>query len=259
MNRLRIDPRFAPTLAALHLDSFAAVTAFFDAGQSAGVRDAVTVKPRLLRADATVTLAVYYKEYRYARPACSFIGRASKARCEYDNYARLAQLGIPVPARVAYGEDRDIIGRLRCAFIITEAVPNAQSLTQFVDEAGSACRRRIARQLAALTRRIHQAGFFHHDLVWRNILVTCVPSEEPQLWWIDCPRGGFVHWPPARRRRQLKDLASLDKSAARYCSRGERLRFLQDYLERPVIDGTVRRLARAVLAYRRRRWADETV
>ena len=53
-------------------------------------------------------------------------------------------------------------------------------------------RRNVIRQLAEMTRRIHDSHFFHHDLVWRNVLVTGFPFAPARLWWIDCPRGAVA-------------------------------------------------------------------
>src|SRR5882672_3848106 len=134
-----------------------------------------------------------------------------------------------MPGKV--GELRDVLGRLCRAFVITEAIPRSWTLPQFVEEfcpnretaESQELRDGLCRQMATLVRRIHDAGFFHHDLVWRNILVTWTPPDAPKVWWIDCPRGGFSR----QRRRQIKDLASLGKMAAKHCSNAERLEFLK--------------------------------
>jgi tRNA A-37 threonylcarbamoyl transferase component Bud32 len=115
----------------------------------------------------------------------------------------------------------------------------------------------LRRQLAAMTQRMHAAGFYHHDLVWRNILVTWNPPQEPKLWWIDCPRGQFDRWSPRRRRRGLKDLASLDKSAVKFCTLGERVAFVRDYLGRRRLDDAAKQFLRAVRDYRRDRWPED--
>jgi hypothetical protein len=105
-----------------------------------------------------------------------------------------------------------------------------------------------------MTRTIHEAGFFHHDLVWRNVVAT-FERGTPKVWWIDCPSGGFVRW--GRHRRRLKDLASLDKLASKHCTRGERLRFLGLYLGQPASAEATQRLARQILDYRRTRWPED--
>jgi tRNA A-37 threonylcarbamoyl transferase component Bud32 len=207
---------------------------------------------------------VFFKQYVYPTPAWTFVGRRSKARREFDNYAALQRMDIPCAQALACGELRDRLGRLRRAFILTRAVPEAQTLIEFVQtrcperdtEASRKLRREIITQLAPMVGRIHEGNFFHNDLVWRNILITCPPQGAPEVWWIDCPRGGFalLH----RRRLLVKDLALLDKEGARRCSRAERLAFVKAYLGRSRLDAEVKRLAKAVLSYKQRRWRDET-
>ena len=132
-----------------------------------------------------------------------------------------------------------------------------QSVAARENAAAKALRQSLLHQLAGMTRRAHDAGFFHQDLKWRNLLVTHTPRMEPQLWWIDCPRGRFDRWSPWRARRGLKDLASLDKVAARVCTRSERAAFARDYLGRTSLDAEVRNLIRATLEDRRTRWPED--
>lgn len=204
-------------------------------------------------------LDVFYKQYEFARPAWKFIGRPSKARCEFQNYATFARLNIRCAEPIACGEDRDALGRLRRAFIVTRAIPSAQTLVEFWSERRAPRRERIAliEQLARWTQRIHNESFFHHDLVWRNILANRDGKGSPQLWWIDCPRGSFNTWSPLRSRKQLKDLASLDKSAAKFCTRTERLRFVKIYLDITRLTDAAKKLIRDELAYRKSRWPED--
>lgn len=250
MESLQIDERAHGWLDKLGLKSCSAIIDYFVPEQP--LTSTVVVKPRTVDGRE-----VFFKLYNYTTPAWRFLGRRSKAACEFDNYAAFESIGIPTARRVAYGEIRDGIGRLRRAFVITEAIRRAWTLPHFVDEfcpnrstaESGQLRDGLCRQMATLTRRIHDAGFFHHDLVWRNILVTWTPPDAPKMWWIDCPRGGFSR----RRRRQLKDLASLDKMASKHCSKAERLEFLKTYA------GTddVEQLAREVRAYRQKRWPND--
>lgn len=254
MESLLTDPRADNWLKSLNLTSAGAIARYFAPAEPV-VRTTVIVTPRTVALPDKTTRDVFYKLYEYAAPTWHFWGRRSKARCEFDNYAAFEELKIPTAQRVACGEMRDVLGRLSRAFIVTEAIPRAWPLPQFVGEfcpnrAASESRQLrdgLCRQMAALTRRMHDANFFHHDLVWRNILVTWTPPEEPKLWWIDCPRGGFSR----QRRRQIKDLASLDKMASKLCTRAERLTFLKAY------GGDTKPLAREVLAYRKKRWPNE--
>ena len=65
----------------------------------------------------------------------------------------------------------------------------------------------------------------------------------------------LVLW--SRERKRLRDLASLDKSAVKFCSRVERLRFLLRYAGKRCLDDEAKKLARACLDYRRRRWPED--
>lgn len=259
---LEINPSYQADFARLGWDSFAALSKHF-------LREATPSRTtvRVQRGEAVLSngqcLDLFYKQYDYVPPSWKFLGRASKARCEVRNYAVFAGLGIPCAQPVAWGEEFDRLGRLRRALIITRAIAGARTLVEFWRELtkvevgpGWAIRRKLGQQLAAMTRRLHDAQFHHRDLVWRNILVTAEEPTEPKLWWIDCPRGGTSWWPWPQQRQRVKDLASLDKSAVQCCTRAERLGFVKAYLQRSRLDAETKALAKAVLRYRRRRWPD---
>lgn len=261
---LMIDAAFEPAFAHLGLRSFAAISKFFLGNEQPG-RAKVVVRPATLPQPRGEPLAVYYKHYQPLQAKWEFVGRRSKARCEFENYAVFKRLGLPAPERVAFGEERDALGRLLRTFIITRAIPDALTLIDFVRKRcpnrhtpeARRLRDSLCRQVAELTRRIHSAGFFHRDLVWRNILVTWRPPAAPQVWWIDCPRGGFVRWPFLRAGPRLRDLASLDKLASRWCSATERVRFAKLYLGRQHLDAAAKELIRDELRYRKDRWPED--
>jgi len=260
MELLRVDSRHQSLFQQLGWHSCAHFLARFGVANSACGRG-VLVKAGSLPHPGAAPLPVFFKVYRFDRPSWRFWLRASKARREFDNYAIFEQLGIRCAQRVACGEMRDRLGRLRVAFILTVAIPAAVTLEVHVrqlrgspPDTSRTERDALRRQLADMTRRIHDAGFFHNDLYWRNVLVTHAPDSSPTLWWIDCPRGRRPGWLAGRRRRRIKDLAALDVSAAELCSRTERLRFLEEYLSLDKLDAYVRQLAHEILEYRRRRW-----
>jgi tRNA A-37 threonylcarbamoyl transferase component Bud32 len=258
---LIVDRAFQQRFEELDLDSAAAVLRFL--GGDAIDGNNTVVAPSTLRFRDGSVEQVFFKQYIFPSPAWAFIGRRSKARREYENYAAFRRMDLPCPQAVACGELRDALGRLRRAFILTRAIPDAQTLIEFFQ---SRCLSRatldsrklrldVITRFAPMVSRMHGRNFFHNDLVWRNILVTCPPQGTPGLWWIDCPRGRFV-W-MKRRRLQLKDLAALDKQASRNCSRAERLTFVKAYLGKTRLDVEAKRLAKKILAYKRSRWRDE--
>src|SRR5438309_10458873 len=106
MESLQTDPRSRDWLTAIKLDSCAAIVKFFALPESP-LTNTVIVIPRTLQLPDQSTRSVFYKLYEYASPSWKFLGRRSKARCEFDNYAAFEKLGIPTARRVACGEVRD--------------------------------------------------------------------------------------------------------------------------------------------------------
>jgi tRNA A-37 threonylcarbamoyl transferase component Bud32 len=184
-----------------------------------------------------ITLAggrvIYYKRYDYRRrwkAASQFWLRPSKAAVEKWGYQRYQACGVAVPLTVAYGESR-FLGLLRAAFIITEEVPDAISLDDFVaaDLPGVEADLRISSMNAFAGRLIesiskaHAACMFHYDLKWRNILVQR-RGEEYYPVFIDCPRA-FVSC--LRRGYGVNtDMSALARLAVSYLTLTQRYRFL---------------------------------
>jgi tRNA A-37 threonylcarbamoyl transferase component Bud32 len=258
---LIVEPAFRRRFEELALTSAAAVVNHLG-GDNIRRRGVLIAQTTLRFADGS-SEEVFFKQYLYPAPAWTFVGRRSKARREFENYAAFRRMDIPCAQALACGELRDRLGRLRRAFILTRAIPKAQTMVEFVQTrcperaivTSRKLRLEIITRLASMVARIHRVAFFHCDLVWRNILITHPAQGMPELWWIDCPRGRVARI--ARRRLRLKDLAALDKEAARRCSRAERLVFVKAYLGKKRLDAEAKKLAREVLAYKQRRWRDE--
>lgn len=261
---LLIDDAFRPHFSATARKNAREMITTLGATAPAG-RTTVIVRQQSLMLGSSGEVPVFFKTYEYPPKSFEFWGRPSKARREFLNYEAFVRLGVACAERITCGEIRDRIGRLQRAFIVTRAIEGAVSLIEFADKnpqlscslENRARRSAVLEQVADMTRRIHDARFYHHDLVWRNILVTQNERGLPKVWWIDCPRGQFDRWSPWRRRKMIKDLASLDKVASQKCSRTERLRFLCSYLRRALPDAEVRQLARKVISYRRQRWPED--
>lgn len=168
---------------------------------------------------------------------------------EWRNLARLKQLGVSVPEPLLYGSIRDAQGQ-RWSVLVTQAVEGAVDLAQLMHLnpeyfADRHWFRALVISLGTQVRRMHDAGFAHNDLNWRNVLVS--PEPEPRTWIFDCPRGR--RWfGPFRRYRVVKDLTHLDKLGRRWLSRSQRLLFFQAYCGHAVLTKADRRLLRRVLA-----------
>lgn len=258
MDLLLIEPAWREAFARLGLNSCTAVVRHITCDEA--VKPGVLVKPTILPGPSGDVTSVFYKQYEFASPSWRFLGRASKARREWESYTAFAECGVRCAERIAVGEERDGMGRLRRAFLITRAVPGAKTLTEFVEQdcadrgqpGSRSVRNQVLVQLAAMTRLIHEHGFFHNDLYWRNILVTRAGDGAPELWWIDCPRGHHARF--HREHRRVKDLACLDRMASLHCTRKERLAFVRAYLGEECQKVEVKRLALSAETYRQRRW-----
>jgi tRNA A-37 threonylcarbamoyl transferase component Bud32 len=245
---VRIEPQYAALVAQAQLQTVRDFVGRF-VGNAVVRPNKVLVKPGHLAGTP-----VFYKQYEYRPRNWWYFFRQSKARREFENYAVLAGLGIATAERIAFGEIRDRLFRVRRSVLVTRQVPGAQPWREAWAESSPPQRRALLQQLAEMTRRIHAAGFYHYDLYFRNLLVTQT-AAGPAIWWIDCPRGRWVSWPYIRRHFRCKDLATLDRSAVDAgWSRATRLRFLLAYLQRSRVDREVRYWCRAVPRYRRRRW-----
>lgn len=254
MERLFVNPKFTNAFARRGWNTFSGVFAHFFPGYT---RRQKMMVEQIVLPTPEGDVPAFFKLYHHRRSGWKFWMRRSKARCEFENYAVFERLGVPAAERIACGEERGWFGKLKRAFIITRAVPHASELDDFFRATPPpGQRRRLLEELARMVHRLHAADFFYYDLVWRNVLVSQeTPEKEPRLFLIDCPRGGFMRF--ATHRKRLRDLASLDKTAAQLCSRAERMRFLLHYLEKRRVDDEARDVARACLNYRRERWPED--
>jgi tRNA A-37 threonylcarbamoyl transferase component Bud32 len=211
-----------------------------------------------------VRIPVFVKVYSHKKHPLQRLWRTAISRTETRNLLFFQSIGIAVPRVIAWGQRTNSIGRVTEAFIITEAIPGTQTLSEFIPEAcpdrstPAYCQRRdsILGQLGRWTRAMHAHNFHHQDLKWRNILAR-MQDDQVELFWIDCPKGDFPKLPFQQKRNKLKDCATLDKLARLHCSREERLRFVATYLQQAADTPAVRELSAAISNYRRQRFATE--
>ena len=179
----------------------------------------------------------FVKVYTYRQHPLERLWRSGRSRIEARNLIFFQQSGIAAARVIAWGEHKNAVGKLVYEYIITEAVPDTQTLDQFVAEhcpdrsrpEYSSRRDQLLEQLGRATARIHAQHFFHKDLKWRNLLAR-LAGETVETFWIDCPKGDF-HAPPwPQQHGRLKDCATLDKIARLSCTKEERLRFVAHYL-----------------------------
>jgi len=158
--------------------------------------------------------------------SCSFI--------ELEQANSLAEAGINTPKTVSFGQQW---GRLfeKRSFIITEKIPNAESLERrlpgffYGPARGENLRLRsnFIDRLASFVKKFHETGYRHRDLYFSHIFY----SDSGDFYLIDLARA----FRPTilRRRFQVKDIAQLYYSApAKYFSSTDRLRFYLFYVGR---------------------------
>ena len=155
-----------------------------------------------------------------------------RVKKEWQNLLSFRQWNIPTAHLAAYGIERRYGGFLRGA-LVTEEIRDTTDLAKLALQSDGRLRDRrwvgdVSAQVARIARRMHEAGFVHNDLKWRNLLVT--NGDAPKVFLIDCPSGGYW-WGPFLQYRIVKDLACLDKVAKYHLTRTQRLRFFLDYVQ----------------------------
>ena len=169
---------------------------------------------------------------------------------EWENLLRFREWGIPTATLVGYGQER-VRGSFVRGALVTAEIPQTADMGSMANNddprlADRCWMAEVMRQVAHHTRRLHDEGFAHNDLKWRNLLVD--NGELPTVYLIDCPSGGF--WSgPMLRYRIIKDLACLDKIGKYRLSRTQRLRFYLDYTRHAHLSAADKRRIRRILKF----------
>lgn len=218
-------------------------------GQEVG-KGSTTRTTRLSIGRAGESAVFFIKVYRYAGRQWRHRFRCDKASQEAANYSLLNEIGIGTPQVVAFGSRRSGL-RLVDAIIVTRGLPDVVGLdrlfeSRWPDATANAMnphRQEVIHAVLREIRRMHDAGFFHIDLQWRNILIGGMSEGRTDVYLLDAPRGGMRRnrWTEAHGR--LRDLSCLYKEARRRLSRTEQLRWLLLYLE----EGSATPAARAMV------------
>ncbi|MFT3848013.1 MAG: lipopolysaccharide kinase InaA family protein [Propionivibrio sp.] len=169
---------------------------------------------------------------------------------EARNFLFFREQGVPTATVVAYGLERSF-GRFVRGALVTEEVPNTRDLAKTVREHPEYLKDKpwfdaVSKQVAETTRRLHDAGFAHNDLKWRNLLVN--DEQPPRIYLIDCPFGNHW-WHVFLQYRIVKDLASLDREAKKNLSRTQRLRFYLAYAQSTRLDTDDKRRIRRIAGF----------
>ena len=199
---------------------------------------------RTRRIDIAGTAPAYLKSYQPYR----WIGvlkdtvRASKPRRALVMSERLRQAGFGSPCVLAAGEHR-VWGVLCGGFLLTQALP-APDLREFfgalVESRDCRGKRTALRALGTAVARLHEAGFYHGDLVPPNVRVETSRPEVLFLFF-DHDRTRSVRRPvPLRRAR--RNLVQLNRFVVPGLTVVDRWRVFRQYCAERELDGREARL-----------------
>jgi len=234
-----IDRDYRAAFGKLGLTSIDAVFSF-NAGRNLTKNNLAKYRTRLEFEINSPAVTVFLK--RYDGPPISVQlrnwlaahGRISCGVFGFKSANELAAVGINTPKTLFYGEQWGAFFEKR-SFIITEKIPNAESLERKLPDCFNApatvenlkLRRSFIAQLASFIKKFHETDYRHRDLYLSHIFY----SDNGDFYLIDLARAFKpIVW---RRRFRIKDIAQLYYSApARYFSRTDRLRFYIGYIGR---------------------------
>ncbi len=202
-----------------------------------------------------LSTAVFMK--RYDRPLVlvqlrnwlSQHNRRSCALCELEAANKLTTAGINTPKVISYGEKWSTLFEER-SFIITEKIPNAESLERKLPDCfhnpttveNLKLRRNFIVQSATFIKKFHETNYRHRDLYLSHTFY----SDNGEFYLIDLAR---VFKPIVLRRRfQIKDIAQVYYSApGKHFSKTDRLRFYMAYTGRSKLTKKDKRFIRKVI------------
>ena len=152
----------------------------------------------------------------------------SRAWVEWRMLRRLREAGIPCPRVFAMAERRRN-GLFHAAALVMEYVAGATVLPLALRDAPyPVAREAVLDAVAATVRRIHDAGFDHHDLHAGNFLILQGPDGEPAVCPIDFHAVRLRSALSPRQR--AAGLGKLCFSLETYIDRAEGARIVQAYL-----------------------------
>ena len=166
----------------------------------------------------------------YLKPLLRLTWPILGARNEWNAIIDFHEIGLPTMTPVAFGESGSD------SFLITESIENCDKLSDVLANSKKSpipplARRKITVRVANLARTMHNAGLHHQDFYLGHLMQSQMNSET--IYIIDL---GRVHKQmPLSQRWVIKDLAQLNFSA-QAVPLYERLRFLREYLGRPLTD-----------------------
>jgi hypothetical protein len=210
-----------------------------------------------LKAERFVTVEVHgdekqgvvVKTYHNAGPRfLQTLGRASRARREYENLCAVTQIGVPCTEPLGWMESRKL-GCVEASALETRLLPDSRPLKGILAELLPAhdisTRRTLIVAMARLVGTLHRSGLLWGAAKPRNVLVIGDPSHA-ELAVCDVP--GLIRTERSLFGSRLALIDAFDAAFSRSrkadFSRSERVRWLRAYCgdDRTAVRGLWRKL-----------------
>lgn len=157
--------------------------------------------------------------------------RGSRAQRSLQGDQVLLAQGFNVPRCILIGKKGNF------NFSISEAVPDARDLIQFVKEEFppdlsrklDILKRNFVNKLGQVVGQLHSQGIFHGDLRWRNVLIQQSSSERFAIWFVDNERTSY-HGGKLPPQKRLQNLVQINMIPYLVITRTDRMTFLNSYL-----------------------------
>jgi len=238
-DKLTIDPAFAPAMAVAGLDSVARILHCLGDHVAAWSRTSDTVEVELVSGGSIFIKRYYYHTWRHVMRGLlrgTLLG-SNRAKNEYLTLQAMRSAGIGVVRPIAYGRRR-VLGFLRSCFLVTRGVGGSIVLSKFATRhlsggpatLGFGRRRQLVGSLADYVRNMHQAGYAHGALFWRNVLVRPTPGGKYEFYLLDTTNRRRLHRPLPHQPRHIRDVACLMAAATQFLTRTDCLHFAKRYL-----------------------------
>jgi len=179
--------------------------------------------------------------------------RGSRAARSLAGAAMLAARGFAHPEPLAAMDSYEA-GAIRASYILSRALPDADTLSRFALGPGEIKgrdvrrRKRISDTVASTVRRLHDSGLYTLDLQETNLMVEDDGAGGFKIYFIDLE--DFRHAATVSWNRRVMNLVHLDRSIGRFLCRAARLDFLYAYLGRRPVRDEARKIVAEILASR---------
>lgn len=259
--KLRVAPAFAELLRANQLDTFDRIMALpaHNPIRSFPGRNTIQLELKLPGGAKSVLFLKRY-ERSYLSPVKFLLrlfrwpGAGDEALREWENIQSLRADGIGTALPVASGGEKKM-GVVTRSFVMTAGV-EGDCAHYCVPTFNKTRRRAFARELGALARRFHAAGYVHKDFYLYHVFVLAAATDSLKsglvlidLQRVICPKLFHERW-------RVKDLAALAYSAIKIgMRRTDLMRFFKIYRGGARLSAADKLLVRKTL--QRTRWLNQ--